>query len=193
MLNCFLNGVGIGFNATCQTVIIMFRWRTNHQLYLMLSLVYSRVVYLVCYSFSSSLTTYPAVFPILPSFLLTIPRFRTLSLHHMMHSTSNLTLTPGLISTPYFSTPISVLPSGSLCHILIVHLTALKAVASVPQFHCDLGIMVRGDLSWSTHHNHICSKAYSVMYRIHRTFSSSASVSRKKQFYVTRRGKHGLT
>ena len=55
---------------------------------------------------------------------------------------------------------------------------------SVRHFHRDLGIMVCGDLSWSTHHNHICSKAYSVMYRIHRTFSSSASVSLKKQLYV---------
>ena len=56
---------------------------------------------------------------------------------------------------------------------------------SVPSLHRDLGIIVKGDLSWSSHHNFICSKAYSVLYRIHRTFSSSATVSVKKQLYIS--------
>lgn len=56
---------------------------------------------------------------------------------------------------------------------------------SVPSLHCDLGIMVKGDLSWSSHHNFICSKAYSVLYRIHRTISSSATVSVKKHLYIS--------
>ena len=98
----------------------------------------------------------------------------------MMHFTSNLTLTPwlrGLILTPYFSTPQSVLPSGSLCHTLIVHLTALKAVASL-----FLSFIV----IWASWFVVIFLGPLTItMYRIHRTFSSSASVSLKKQLYVT--------
>jgi hypothetical protein len=38
----------------------------------------------------------------------------------------------------------------------IRHMLPLNEGRSIPapQFHCDFGIMVRGDLSWSSHHNH---------------------------------------
>ena len=41
-----------------------------------------------------------------------------------------------------------------------------------PESHRDLGVMVRGDLSWTNHYSHICSKAYSVLYMIRRSFST---------------------
>ena len=45
--------------------------------------------------------------------------------------------------------------------------------------------MVRGDLSWSDHYSHICSRAYCSLYQIRRSFSSVAHISVKKRLYLS--------
>ena len=62
-------------------------------------------------------------------------------------------LVSGLIQTLYSSIPKSVQLLGF--HCCLMHVINI----SVPSLHCDLGITVKGDLSWSSHHNFICSKA----------------------------------
>ena len=56
---------------------------------------------------------------------------------------------------------------------------------SVSQSHRDIGVMVRGDLSWSDHYSHICSRAYCSLYQIRRSFSSVAHISVKKRLYLS--------
>ena len=55
----------------------------------------------------------------------------------------------------------------------------------VPLCHCDLGIIVCSDLSWASHYDSICSKAYSSLYLIRRTFSASLNCAIKKQLYLS--------
>ena len=49
----------------------------------------------------------------------------------------------------------------------------------------DLGIMMRVDLSWTDHYNHLCSKAYRSLNLIRRTLSASSPTSLKKQLYIS--------
>ena len=49
----------------------------------------------------------------------------------------------------------------------------------------DLGIMVSNDLSWSSHYNKICSKAYRSLNLIQRTLPPNSTLSLKKQLYLT--------
>ena len=53
-----------------------------------------------------------------------------------------------------------------------------------PESHRDLGVLVRGDLSWCDHYSHICSKAYSSLYMIKRAFTT-ADVSSKRRLYIS--------
>ena len=74
-----------------------------------------------------------------------------------------------------FSLSLSGEPSYSIENVPI----------SVSQSHRDLGVMVRGDLSWSDHFSHICSRAYCFLYQIGRSFSSMAHISVKKRLYLS--------
>ena len=49
----------------------------------------------------------------------------------------------------------------------------------------DLGIIVKDDLSWSDHYNHICSKAYRSLNLIRRTVTSNSPMKVKKQLYIS--------
>ena len=49
----------------------------------------------------------------------------------------------------------------------------------------DLGILVKDDLSWSDHYNHICSKAYRSLNLIRRSVTSSTPMKTKKQLYIS--------
>ena len=51
--------------------------------------------------------------------------------------------------------------------------------------HRDLGIIVSHNLTWSNHFKVICSKAYSALALIRRTFSNHSAVSTKKQLYLS--------
>ena len=73
----------------------------------------------------------------------------------------------------------------SLSHVSEPHYLIDNIPLCVPQSHRDLGVMVRGDLSWSDHYGHICSKAYCSLFLIRRSFSSSAHISVKKQLYLS--------
>uniref|UniRef100_A0A1X7TFR8 Reverse transcriptase domain-containing protein n=1 Tax=Amphimedon queenslandica TaxID=400682 RepID=A0A1X7TFR8_AMPQE len=55
---------------------------------------------------------------------------------------------------------------------------------SVPESHKDLGVIVRGDLSWSDHYSHTCSKAYKTLYVIKRSFSTD-SIEVKGRLYIS--------
>ena len=68
---------------------------------------------------------------------------------------------------------------GTWC---LMHRCMRRRHITVP--YRDLGIMVSGDLSWSSHLNHICSKAYTALYRIKHAFPSVIA-SLKKQLYIT--------
>ena len=50
--------------------------------------------------------------------------------------------------------------------------------------HRDLGILMTSNLSWSSHYDHICSRAYSSLYLIRRSFSAALSPNLKKQLYL---------
>ena len=54
-----------------------------------------------------------------------------------------------------------------------------------PSSHRDLGVIVSSNLSWSDHYNYICSKAYSSIYLIRRSFSSNVPTATKKQLYLS--------
>lgn len=49
----------------------------------------------------------------------------------------------------------------------------------------DLGVMVSGDLCWSSHHDFIISKAYKQYYMIRRSFRSLNSVRAKRLLYTS--------
>ena len=68
---------------------------------------------------------------------------------------------------------------GTWC---LMHRCMRRRHITVP--YRDLGIMVSGDLSWSSNLNHICSKAYTALYRIQHAFPSVIA-SLKKQLYIT--------
>ena len=51
--------------------------------------------------------------------------------------------------------------------------------------HRDLGITISHNLTWSNHFKVICSKAYSALALIRRTFSNHSAVSTKKQLYLS--------
>ena len=51
--------------------------------------------------------------------------------------------------------------------------------------HKDLGIVMSGDLTWSSHYDYICAKAYQTHGLLKRTFSSSLPVNVKKQLYIS--------
>ena len=70
--------------------------------------------------------------------------------------------------------------SGSVCPSYTVDDT----VTPTPESHRELGVMVRGDLSWTDHYSYICSKAYSVLYMIRRSFST-VDVVVKRRLYVS--------
>ena len=50
--------------------------------------------------------------------------------------------------------------------------------------HRDLGIHMSKDLSWSSHYDHICAKAYRTLGLLQCTFSSSLPVHTKKKLYI---------
>ena len=52
------------------------------------------------------------------------------------------------------------------------------------QHHKDLGIIVTNNLSWSSHHHHICSKAYFALNLIRRTISTT-SIDVKRRLYIS--------
>ena len=85
-----------------------------------------------------------------------------------------------LFLNPHKCAAIRFSLSGSVCHSYTVDDTAIPT----PESHRDLGIMVRGDLSWTDHYSHICSKAYSVLYMIRRSFST-VDVIVKRRLYVS--------
>ena len=51
--------------------------------------------------------------------------------------------------------------------------------------HCDLGIVISNDLSWSAHYSRIVSKAYRTLGLIHRSFGSSTTVKTRKLLYLS--------
>ena len=73
-----------------------------------------------------------------------------------------------LFLNPHKCAAVRFFLSGSVCPSYTVDDTAIPT----PESHQDLGIMVRGDLSWTDHYSYICSKAYSVLYMIRRSFST---------------------
>ena len=53
---------------------------------------------------------------------------------------------------------------------------------TLPQLHshCDLGILLSNDLTWSNHYNHIISKAYKYLELLRCIFSNCQSIRAKK-------------
>jgi hypothetical protein len=54
----------------------------------------------------------------------------------------------------------------------------------VSNTHRDLGVLVQSNLSWSSHYNQICSKAYNVLHLLRRTVSSK-NISTRKLLYIS--------
>ena len=50
--------------------------------------------------------------------------------------------------------------------------------------HCDLGVLLSCDPSWSQHYDHICANAYKSLGMLHRTFPNCHSNEGKKNLYV---------
>ena len=71
--------------------------------------------------------------------------------------------------------------SNSTCPLYYIDGSDVPVTTS----HRDLGVMVSRDLSWSTHYDLICSKAYKMLYLIRRSFSSTSSASVKKRLYIS--------
>lgn len=51
--------------------------------------------------------------------------------------------------------------------------------------HCDLGISVTQDLSWTYHHSRICKKAYMSLNLIRRVIPANSSTNLKKKLYLS--------
>ena len=49
----------------------------------------------------------------------------------------------------------------------------------------DLGVIVKDELSWSNHYNHICSKAYHCLNLIHRAITTNSPINLEKQLYIS--------
>ena len=62
-----------------------------------------------------------------------------------------------------------------------IHASILQSVSC----QRDLGIKVRNDLSWTSHFNKICSKAYRSLDLVQRTLPPSSAPSLKKLLYLT--------
>ena len=58
---------------------------------------------------------------------------------------------------------------------------------SLPQLsqHCDLGLLLSYDLSWSNHYQRISAKAYKYFGLLRRVFKNCQSISAKKLLYIT--------
>ena len=58
---------------------------------------------------------------------------------------------------------------------------------SLPQLsqHCDLGLLLSYDLSWSNHYQRISAKAYKYFGLLRRIFKNCQSISAKKLLYIT--------
>ena len=58
---------------------------------------------------------------------------------------------------------------------------------SLPQLsqHCDLGLLLSYDLSWSNHYQRISAKAYKYFGLLRRIFKNCRSISAKKLLYIT--------
>ena len=67
--------------------------------------------------------------------------------------------------------------------------TGVYTINGVPvvrkKCHKDLGIFMSEDLTWSSHYDYLCAKAYRTLGLLKRTFSSSLSVTAKKQLYIS--------
>ena len=59
------------------------------------------------------------------------------------------------------------------------------SVIKASKAHCDLGVILTSDLSWSAHYNKICSSAYRSLYMIRRSFSLSLPTALKKHLYLS--------
>ena len=59
-----------------------------------------------------------------------------------------------------------------------------KTQIPTPHTHRDLGIVVSSNLSWTNHYNTICSKAYTSLFLIRRSFSPSLPTTIKKRLYL---------
>ena len=51
--------------------------------------------------------------------------------------------------------------------------------------HRDLGILISGNLSWTSHYELICSRAYRMLGLLRRVFSATVCVSAKKNLYTS--------
>jgi len=51
--------------------------------------------------------------------------------------------------------------------------------------HCDLGVVVSSNLSWTTHYNQILNKAYKSLGLLQRIFRASLSIHAKKLLYFS--------
>ena len=51
--------------------------------------------------------------------------------------------------------------------------------------HRDLGILISGNLSWTNHYDHICSRAYRMLGLLRRVFSTTVCMVAKKNLYTS--------
>ena len=65
--------------------------------------------------------------------------------------------------------------------VYYIHDSVIKASKA----HCDLGVILTCDLSWSAHYNKICSSAYRSLYMICHSFSLFLPIAMKKHLYLS--------
>ena len=72
----------------------------------------------------------------------------------------------------------------SLSHDPIVHSYFIndKEILS-KDCHKDLGVFIAGDLSWSVHYDHICSRAYKMLGLLRRVFCRANTIIAKKHLF----------
>ena len=72
----------------------------------------------------------------------------------------------------------------SLSHDPIVHPYFIndKEILS-KDCHKDLGVFIAGDLSWSVHYDHICSRAYKMLGFLRRVFCRANTIIAKKHLF----------